>query len=64
MIITIYSQETAQKYGVSNPAAAFDIGAIRANPVPFYKLVKDIFYPVTTGHFKYVKYYITNVNIL
>eukprot|EP00026_Physarum_polycephalum_P003515 Phypoly_transcript_03528.p1 GENE.Phypoly_transcript_03528~~Phypoly_transcript_03528.p1 ORF type:complete len:745 (+),score=126.62 Phypoly_transcript_03528:64-2298(+) len=48
----IYSQATAQKYKLENPSAAFDIGAIRKDPVPFYKLVKDIFYPVVTGDIK------------
>jgi hypothetical protein len=40
---------------LDNPASAFDLAAIRKDPAPFYKLVKDIFYPVTTGDIKYAK---------
>eukprot|EP01112_Ceratiomyxa_fruticulosa_P013194 TRINITY_DN3695_c0_g1_i2.p1 TRINITY_DN3695_c0_g1~~TRINITY_DN3695_c0_g1_i2.p1 ORF type:complete len:733 (+),score=150.04 TRINITY_DN3695_c0_g1_i2:250-2448(+) len=48
----IYSSGTAEKYGLPSGNMAFDPYYISKNPVPFYRILKDLIYPVYTGDIK------------
>ncbi|PRP82206.1 hypothetical protein PROFUN_10415 [Planoprotostelium fungivorum] len=48
----IYSKEVGGRYGMTDPAKAFDLAQLHENPKPFFSICRDIFYPVRTGAIK------------
>eukprot|EP01117_Protostelium_nocturnum_P014633 TRINITY_DN558_c0_g1_i1.p1 TRINITY_DN558_c0_g1~~TRINITY_DN558_c0_g1_i1.p1 ORF type:complete len:777 (+),score=268.84 TRINITY_DN558_c0_g1_i1:131-2461(+) len=48
----LYSAQAVSKYNLPAPSAAFDLNYLAQNPGPFYRICRDIFYPVKTGAIK------------
>eukprot|EP01119_Soliformovum_irregulare_P015441 TRINITY_DN4347_c0_g1_i2.p1 TRINITY_DN4347_c0_g1~~TRINITY_DN4347_c0_g1_i2.p1 ORF type:complete len:776 (+),score=247.52 TRINITY_DN4347_c0_g1_i2:101-2428(+) len=48
----LYTGDALGKYNLPNPSAAFDAAYLRHDPIPFFRVCRDIFLPVYQGKHK------------